>query len=563
MIANQHFIMVKTGCLIVGLLCLALQGAAQRDFFKNHTFTKADTLRGMLSQERTCYDVTFYDLHLAVDTGKKFIKGYVDIYFNVEETFTVMQIDLYRNMEISQIAFHDMPLTYHRLYDAVFVYLPFSLPRGTSEIIRVYYEGFPTTAQNPPWDGGFVWKKDLKGNPWIGVACEGDGASLWWPCKDHLSDEPDSMAITVTVPGGLVAVSNGNLRKANRLPNGYNQFYWFVSYPINNYNVSINIAKYAHFNDFWVAADGDTLALDYYVLEYNLEKAKKHFQQVKPMLTCYEKYFGKYPFWNDGFAMVETPYLGMEHQSGIAYGNNYNRGYLGGMIPRDMDWDYIIIHESGHEWFGNAVSVKDHCDMWIHESFTTYMEALYVECRYSYADAVRYLESQRPFIRNLEPMVGPRNVNWDDWTGSDHYFKGSWMLHTLRHAISNDTTFFGLLRGFYEKFKYTTCETDDFVRFTNEYLQRDFSHFFEQYLYYPGIPKLLYNLEQSGRDLKVKYQWAADVPGFDMPILVGKKGNYQMIYPVTDSVKEIVLPGLQRGEFQVATELFYVKKGSL
>jgi len=563
MIVNQHFNMTKTLCFILGFLSISVAGFAQRDFFKNHNFTKADTLRGMLGPERSCYDVTFYDLNLAVDTGKKFIKGYVDITFDVVEEFSVMQVDLYRNMQISEITFYEQPLTFHRMFDAVMVYLPLPLPKGSDATIRVYYEGFPTTAQNAPWDGGFVWSKDQKGNQWIGVACEGDGASLWWPCKDHLSDEPDSMAIKVTVPTGLVGVANGNLRKTNRLDNGYTQFYWFVSYPINNYNVSINIGKYAHFSDTWTAADGDTLALDYYVLEYNLEKAKKHFEQVKPMLTCYENYFGKYPFWNDGFALVETPYLGMEHQSGIAYGNNYNRGYLGGMIPRDMDWDYIIIHESGHEWFGNAISVKDHCDMWIHEAFTTYMEALYVECRYSYADAVRYLESQRLFIRNLEPMVGPRDVNWDDWRASDHYFKGAWMLHTLRHAINDDEKWFGLLRGFYEKYKYKTCETDDFIRFTNEFLGKDFTRFFEQYLYYPGIPKLVYNLEQVGPDLKVKYQWAADVPGFDMPVMVGKKGAYHLIYPVTDKVGETVLPSLQKADFQVAVELFYVKKGGL
>lgn len=555
--------MKKTLLLLAGLLLGVASGFGQRDFYKDFIFTKADTLRGMLSPERSCYDVTFYDLNVAIDPNIKFIKGYVDIFFDVVDEFSSMQIDLYKNMTISQITFYEQPLTFHRLHDAVIVYLPLPLPKGSSATLRVFYEGFPTVAQNAPWDGGFVWKKDQKGNPWIGVACEGDGASLWWPCKDHLSDEPDSMAINVTVPAGLVAVSNGNLRKTRRVGGTHNHFYWFVSYPINTYNVSVTIGKFSHFEDAWTAADGDTLALDYYVLEYNLDKAKKHFEQVKPMLSCYEKYFGKYPFWNDGFAMVETPYLGMEHQSGIAYGNNYNRGYLGGMIPRDMDWDYLIIHESGHEWWGNAISVKDHADMWIHESFTTYMEALYVECRYSYADAIRYLESQRPFIRNLEPMAGPRNVNWKDWTGSDHYFKGSWMLHTLRHAINDDEKWFGLLRSFYEKYKYTTCETEDFVRFTNAYLGRDFTAFFEQYLYYPGIPKLAYSLEQAGNDLKVSYRWEADVTGFDMPILVGKKGAYQQIFPVTGEVRETVIPNLQKADFQVATELFYVKKGGL
>jgi aminopeptidase N len=371
------------------------------------------------------------------------------------------------------------------------------------------------------------------------------------------------MEINVAVPTGLVCVSSGNLRKTNRLDNGFTVFNWFVSYPINNYNVSVNIAKYAHFSDVYVAADGDSLALDYYVPAYNLEKAKTHFEQVKPMLACYEKFFGKYPFWRDGFAMVETPYLGMEHQSGIAYGNNYNRGYLGGMIPRDMNWDYIIIHETGHEYFGNSVSTQDHCDMWIHESFTTYLEALYVECMYGYKDAVRYLESQRPFIRNLEPIVGPRNVNWGDWRGSDHYFKGAWVLHTLRNALESDEQWFRLLKALYDHFAYKTTNTAELVRFVNDFTGKNFTPFFRQYLTHPGIPRLAYAVEQSGSDLKVRYKWEADVPDFDMPMLVGKPGNYTRIFPVTGEVRETMIPNLSKSEFLVATELFYVKKTGL
>jgi aminopeptidase N len=335
---------------------------------------------------------------------------------------------------------------------------------------------------------------------------------------------------------------------------------WFVSYPINNYNVSINIGDYQHFRDVYVAADGDSLALDYYVLAYNVEKAKKHFEQVKPMLACYERFFGKYPFWNDGFALVETPYLGMEHQSAIAYGNNYNRGYLGGMIPRDMNWDYLIIHETGHEYFGNAVSTKDHADMWIHESFTTYMEALYVECTMSFADAVRYLENQRPFIRNMEPIVGPPGVNFDEWNGSDHYFKGSWILHTLRSAIGNDEQWFALLKAIFEKFKFTTCSTADITGFINVFTGKDFSKFFEQYLYWKDIPTLVYDLEQMEEGLRVKFRWEADVPGFDMPVKVGRQGHFQTVFPNTENVQEVVIPNLDKSEFQVATEVFYVKK---
>ena len=552
--------MKKTLLVAFGLFFLANLSFGQRDFYKNYSFSKSDTLRGMLRQERTCYDVTFYDLNIAVDVNGQYIKGYVDIFFDVTAEFDVMQIDLYKNLKITEITLYGLPLTFHRLHDAVFVYLPMKLPAGSDAVIRVVYEGHPTVTDNAPWEGGFVWGKDQKRNPWASVACEGDGASLWWPCKDHLSDEPDSMAIRVSVPGGLVAVSNGNLRKTERLSNGFNRFYWFVSYPVNTYAISISIGRYVHFKDTYVAADGDSLALDYYVMAYNLDKAKQHFQQVKPMLACYEQFFGKYPFWRDGFALIETPYPGMEHQSGIAYGNNYNKGYLGGMIPRDMDWDYLIIHESAHEYFGNAVTVEDPCDLWIHESLATYMEALYVECRYSFADAVRYLENERSFIRNLEPMTGPRDVNWHNWVGNDHYFKGSWMLHTLRSALDNDEQFFGLLRGFYEKHKYATCTTSDFIRYTNDFTRKDFSRFFDQYLNFTTIPRLVYELEQVGSDLKVRFSWEADVAGFDMPVKVGKRGSFQMIFPVTDEVREVTLPGVQKSEFEVPLDLFYIRK---
>ena len=532
----------------------------QKDFYKNYPFTKADSLRGSLSPERICYDVTFYDLNVAVDIENRFIKGYVDIFFDVEKDFTTLQIDLYKNMKISRITCYSKTLTFKRLYDAVFVYFPEKMERGTSASIRVFYEGYPREAPNPPWDGGFVWKKDEMGSPWIGVACEGDGASLWWPNKDHLYDEPDSMAINVAVPDGLMCVSNGNLRSTKQLNNGYTRFDWFVSYPINNYDVTVNIANYAHFSDTYVAEDGDSLDLDYYVLTYNLERAKKHFRQVQKVLSCFERYVGKYPFWNDGLALVETPYLGMEHQSAVAYGNKYMRGYLGGMIPRDMDWDFIIVHELGHEWFGNSLSCTDPAEMWLHESFTTYMESLYVECAYGQEDAIRYISNQRTFIQNREPILGPKNVNWDNWASSDYYFKGAWVLHTLRHAINDDAKWWQLLRDFYDYYALSSVTTTDFIDFVNAHTGRDWSRFFEQYLEYPGIPKLLYQVEEEGDNCRVFYKWEADVEGFDMPMLIGVKGDYQRIFPLTSEVKEIVIKNTIKSELEVPTDLFYVHK---
>lgn len=548
--------MRKTLLLCWMLLTLGA-ATAQPDFYDKYTFTEADTLRGMLRPERTCYDVTYYDINIRVDPKKQTVGGYVDITYRALEDFDRLQIDLYRNMELDSIVLAGKVLSYERKFDAVFVNFP-TQSAGDSNLFRVYYHGKPTAARNPPWDGGFVWRTDQKGRYWVGVACEGDGASMWWPNKDHLSDEPDSVAIRVSVPKGLTCVANGNLR--GTVDEGdFQRWDWFVSYPINNYNVSVNIAHYTHFSDTYTAEDGSELDLDYYVLDYNKSRALEHFEQVKPMLKCYEQYFGKYPFWEDGFAMVETPYLGMEHQSGIAYGNRYMRGYLGGMIPADMDWDYIIIHETGHEYFGNSISCNDLAEMWIHESFTTYMEALYVECMYSYEDAIRYLVSQRSFIANAEPVLGPKEVNWEDWDGSDHYYKGAWMLHTLRHAIQDDELWFDILKSFHLEHAISNVTTADFVEWVNEKTGKTWDSFFEQYLGYAEIPVLQYQLEEKGSDLEVRYRWDTEVANFAMPVLLGKKDAYQLVHPKTGEWQTLLLKHTASTEFGVDRDRFLVK----
>ena len=546
--------------LIPFLLLLSACGPSngQRDFYREYNFTEADTLRGMLRPERTCYDVTFYDLNIRVNIAERSIGGYVEMQYKVKDDFKTLQVDLFENMKLERVVQDQTELTFERKHDAVFITFPKQQKAGSKGSIRMYYSGKPQTASNPPWDGGFVWETDQNGDPWVGVACEGDGASLWWPNKDHLSDEPDSMSIRISTPRPLNCVANGNLRRI--VDQGeYRRYEWFVSYPINNYNVTVNIAKYSRFSDVYTALDGDTLALDYYVLPYNVAKAKKHFAQVHKVLACYERFFDKYPFWRDGFALVETPYLGMEHQGAIAYGNKYMRGYLGGMIPRDMDWDYIIVHETGHEYFGNSISCQDLSEMWIHESFTTYMEALYVECAYNYEDAVRYLASQKPYIYNREPIVGPANVNWENWEGSDHYYKGAWILHTLRHAINDDAKWFDLLKGFYRRYAMSNITTKEFVDYVKQCTARDYAPFFEQYLYHASIPTLEYQLVPQGKDLLVRFQWKADVATFDMPVMIGKKGAYRMVQPKTGGWQETVLEQLSEAEFRVATELFYVE----
>ncbi|MEM1328279.1 MAG: M1 family metallopeptidase [Bacteroidota bacterium] len=540
--------------LFACLLSTAL--SAQHQYYQQFQFTEADTLRGKLEASRSAYDVHFYDLNITVDIERRYLKGYVDMAFEVAAVTDRIQVDLYENMQLNRVEYEGKELSTTRKYDAFFVHFPESLDKGTNATIRMYYEGAPTVARNAPWDGGFVWKEDEKGNPWVGVACEGDGASLWWPCKDHLSDEPDSMMIRVAVPNDLMCIANGDLVEKQEMNDDYTRYDWRVTYPINSYNVTVNIADYTQFSDTYTAEDGEELRLDYYVLSYNLARAKKHFAQVPQVLACFEKFFGKYPFWEDGFALVETPYLGMEHQSAIAYGNKYMRGYLGGLIPRDMDWDYIIVHETGHEYFGNAVSINDMAEMWIHESFTTYMETLFVECAYSYEDAVRYINSQRNFIDNKLPILGPLDVNFDDWGGSDHYYKGAWMLHTLRHAIGDDELWFDLLRSFYNRYAIGHAKTKDFIDYVSLCTKKDYAPFFEQYLYHPNVPVLQYKLTEKKNRTILEYRWKADIAAFAMPVLVGEKGEYIRVEPTTDWQKT-KLPKMD--DFSVATELFYVK----
>lgn len=540
------------------LLAFVVPLQAQVGFFGHHSFTKADTLRGALRPERTCYDVHYYVLDVRIDPRKKAIRGFVDINYTAVSDFERLQIDLFENMTIDRILHQDKELSYTREYNAVFVDFPAVQEAGSEGSIRVHYHGRPTVAANAPWDGGFVWSEDRRGRDWIAVACEGTGASLWWPNKDHLSDEPDSMLISLTVPNGLMAVANGNLLDVDE-GSKETRYDWFVSYPIDNYNVTLNIGHYAHFSDAYYADDGDTLALDYYVIDYNEARAKEHFEQTKTVLACYEKYLDKYPFWEDGFAMVETPYLGMEHQSAIAYGNQYMRGYLGGMIPRDMDWDYIIVHETGHEYFGNSIGCHDMAEMWIQESFTTYLEAVYVEYTMSYDDANRYLAKQQLFIYNQEPIIGPKDVNWDHWKGSDHYFKGSWVLHTLRHAIGDDEKWWAIFKGFYREHSLSLVTTEDFLAYVNEATGNDWTAFFDQYLRYPQPPLLEYQLEEKGKNLKVRYRWVTDVEQFVMPVVVGNGEKEITILPNTSEWQEAVLFNSKASDFKVATDRFLIK----
>ncbi|MDN3633782.1 M1 family metallopeptidase [Neolewinella lacunae] len=508
------FVLYLASCVSAQVNAQQMDGPPAK-YFTSHKFTRADTLRGALRPERTSFDVTYYELHLEVNTEARSIEGRVEMDYQVVAPTGRIQLDLFKNLKIKDIQQNGQVLRYERIDNAVFIDLPAEPAAGSRHRMSIRYGGTPVAAKNAPWDGGFVWALDQRDRTWVGVACEGTGASLWWPNKDHLSDEPDSMLVSVTVPKRFFVASNGNLRAEVELDNRYQKRYdWFVSYPINNYNVSLGIGSYVHFDSTYVAFDGEVLDLDYYVLDYNLDKARRQFRQVGPMLAAYEHYLGKYPFWDDGFALIETPYLGMEHQSGIAYGNRYMRGYLGGGLPPGMDWDYIIIHESGHEYFGNSISVADHAEMWIHESFTTYLEALYVEYRYGPKDALRYLAMQRPYIRNEAPIVGPPGVNFDDFAGSDHYYKGAWILHTLRNVLNDDPLFFGMLRSFYQDHQHSIVNTQQVVDYFSRFAERDLTPFFRQYLFHPAVPTLEIR-EKAGQ---VEYRWRTDVAGFHVPV---------------------------------------------
>lgn len=500
-------------------------------YIQAQEYTRQDSLRGKLSLLRTCFDVKFYDLQVRVNPETKFIKGYNAIHYQVVEDFDKLQIDLFENMQIEKIIYQGKELKYQREGNATFITFSEKQKKGTKSFFTVYYSGNPRVAVNAPWDGGFSWSKDQQGNNFIGVSCEGLGASVWFPNKDHLSDEPDSMRIACEVPSDLICVANGNLRKETKLEDKYTRYDWFVSYPINNYNVTLNIAKYAHFADTYTAQDGEKLALDYYVLPYNLEKAKKQFEQVKPMLACYEKYFGKYPFWKDGLALVETPYLGMEHQSAVAYGNQYKQGYLGSDLTGTgigLNFDYIIIHELGHEYWGNSVSCKDHAELWIHESFCTYTEALYVECLYGKEKAETYISGYRRGISNKQAMVADFDVNADP--SGDIYPKGANFLHTLRNVVGNDKLWFEILYGISQDFKIKNTDTQELMQYISKKSKMDMKNIFTQYLMKADVPTFQYKIS----DNTLEYKWLASHQGFDMPIKIIVDGKETLLKPSTN-----------------------------
>jgi aminopeptidase N len=503
---------------ILFLLLLANQTFAQE------TTTRKDSLQGGLRMERTCFDILRYDLNIKINIGEKSIVGYNEIAFKVVGTTNKIQLDLFDNMKVDSIVFNSKKLKYTREFNAVFINFEDKLINNEEVKIRFYYSGNPIIAKNAPWDGGFVFKKDSNGKDFVGVACQGTGASLWFPCKDSQSDEPDFGAtIKVAVPTGLMNVSNGRLIGSEDLKNGYTRWDWEVKNPINSYDITINIGDFVHFGENYKDLD-----LDYYVLRENEAKAKVQFEQVKPMMDCFQSKFGKYPFAEDGYKLVETSYLGMEHQSAVAYGNKYQNGYLGRDLSGTgigLSFDFIIIHESGHEWFGNSITSKDIADMWIHEGFTCYSESVFLECQYGYEKSQIYINGLRKNIQNDVPIIGQFGVNKEG--SGDMYNKGSLMLNTIRSVINDDEKWWKILLKYSETYRHQIIDTEMVVAFFNKESGLDLTTIFNQYLRYRAIPKL--EIRSIKKSKNFEYRWVTDVENFKMPITVSnKRKNYKL-----------------------------------
>lgn len=531
-------------------------------------FTHADTLRGSNTPCRNWWDVTYYNLHVKINPADSSISGYNGITYRVINTPAqvaqtssgnyIMQIDLMTPLLIDSMIQNGQSLPYRRDGNAFFVTLPSQQSIHSLQTITVYYHGKPRIAKMPPWDGGFIWDRDSLGNLWIATACQGVGASIWWPNKDYQGDEPDSQNICITVPDTLVDVSNGRLRKRTIHPDGTMTYDWFVNDPINNYDVAVNAGKYVHFMEMYNGLKGP-LTLDYYVMPYHLEQAERQFQQAKSMLKCYEYWFGPYPWYKDGYKLVEDPYLGMEHQSCIAYGNHYENGYLGRDLSHTgwgLKWDFIIIHESAHEWFGNSITAKDIADMWVHESFANYAESLYTEFLFGKKAGEEYCIGTRKNVLNDKPIVGYYGVN-DEGSG-DMYYKGGNMLLAIRTIINSDEKFRDILHGLNATFYHQTVTGKQIEDYISKASGIDFSKVFQQYLTTTMIPEFDYYIK--GHELH--YRWSNVVTDFNMPLKVTLEGDkFSFIYP-TEEWKTEKISLKSDSQFKV-DNYFYVtvKKG--
>ena len=497
---------------------------------KKNQFDRQDSLRGSITKERAWWDLKQYRLTVKINPLDSTITGSNTIKYKVLQEHHVMQIDLQNPLEISKIIQDKKELKFNREGNVYFVELVAPQKKDAVKELTVFYGGKPKVAVNPPWDGGITWKKDSNGKPFIASSCQGLGASVWWPNKDHMYDEVDNMYISVNVPDDLTDVSNGRLLSVKKHKNGTKTYNWYVSNPINNYGVNINVGDYVSFSEKYKGEKG-TLDCSYYVLRDNLAKAKKQFQEVPRMLKAFEYWLGSYPFYEDGYKLVEVPYLGMEHQSSVTYGNGFQNGYLGGDLSGTgwgLKFDFIIVHESAHEWFANNITNKDIADMWIHESFTNYSESLFLEYYYGKEAAYTYLRGLRKNILNDKPIIGNYDVNNEG--SSDMYYKGSNMLHTLRQIVNDDTKWRSILRGLNSTFYHQTVTTKQIEDYLSQETGMDLNSFFNQYLRDIRIPKLEYYFENNC----LMYRWTNCVSDFNMPVKISINGEEKWIKPQTN-----------------------------
>ncbi len=501
---------------------------AQTSLFEHtKTFTKQDSLRGSITPERAWWNLTYYHLNITVNPDKKFINGKNTVHYKVLKPHNVLQIDLQAPLKITKVIQNGQKLKVVTDGNAHFIHLKDIQKIGSTNSLDVYYEGYPKVAKNAPWDGGFSWKKDRNGNHFAATSCQGLGASVWWPNKDHMYDEVDSMAISVRVPKNLMNISNGKLRKTEQHKDNTTTYHWFVNNPINNYGVNVNISDYVHFSEKYNGEDG-ILDMDYYVLRDNLEKAKKQFKDAPKMMKAFEHWFGKYPFYEDGFKLVEAPYLGMEHQSSVTYGNKYMNGYLGRDLSGTgwgLKFDFIIIHESGHEWFANNITNIDIADMWIHESFTAYSENLFLDYYYGKKASKEYVIGTRRSIQNDIPIIGQYNVNSEG--SGDMYYKGANMLHNIRTLIDNDEKWRQVLRGLNTVFYHKTVNTKQVENYISQQSGIDLSTVFDQYLRTVKTPIFEYKIENN----KLSYRWNNVVANFNMPLNIFVNDKKQQLNP--------------------------------
>lgn len=494
------------------------------------TVTRQDTLMGSVTPERAWWDLSWYHLDVQVFPEEKKIKGRNTIMYKVLKPYQVMQVDLQEPLRITRVVQNGKNLKFSREGSVWYIRLGTKQKAGDTGTVQVYYEGNPKEAVRPPWDGGVQWEKDKAGNWFIATSCQGVGASIWWPCKDHMYDEPDSMRISVRVPKPLSDISNGRLESVKEHQDNTRTFTWVVRNPINNYGVNLNIGDYQTWTEQFEGEKG-MLDVGYYALSEDLEKAQKQFRQVPMMLKAFEYWFGPYPFYEDGYKLVQVPYLGMEHQSSVTYGNKFENGYLGRDLSGTgwgLKWDFIIIHESGHEWFANNITYKDIADMWVHESFTNYSEALFVEYYYGKQAATEYVAGLRKGIRNQAKIMGMFGVNRRG--SGDMYSKGGNMLHTIRKVINDDEKWREILRGLNKEFYHQTVDGTQIRDYMSKMAGRDLSKIFTQYLEEIRIPLLEYQWKEG----QLFYRWNNVTEGFDMPVDIQSGTLQKRLFPTRD-----------------------------